>query len=289
MKVSTQNATCVRRFGDDRALQLLSDAGFECMDYTFHDLPKGHPFYDENAFRPYFAQLRQKAESMGVSFNQSHAQFSHLHIGDDEWNNRVQALGLRALEASGILGIKVCVIHPQMANALTLDEEYEINMEYYHGLLPYCEEYGVKVGVENMWKYNNEEKHCYEGPCASLADYSRYMKGLDPKWFVACLDLGHGDMRDTGDDAVTLIRGLGSRIEALHVHDNDLVHDLHTIPYLGKMDWEAISDALKEIGYHGDFTFEADNFLTQFPDGLIGPAMKLMSEVGHYIVRRYDL
>jgi sugar phosphate isomerase/epimerase len=54
-------------------------------------------------------------------------------------------------------------------------------------------------------------------------------------------------------------------LHALHVHDNDYIDDRHTLPGLGRMDWEEIMKALAEIDYDGDFTYEADNFLVNIP------------------------
>lgn len=289
MRVSAQSDAAVHRFGDQKTVDIMKQAGFECIDYTFHDLPQGHPFYDEHAYRDYYAQLRRYADSVGICFNQSHAQFSYIKPDDEAFNARLHTLIRRAVEVSGILGIKVCVVHPLMGVGLSLDEEYELSMKQYRDLQPLCEQYGVKVGVENMWKYDNVEDHCLPGPCGLNSDYLRYLDSLDPEYFVACLDLGHGEMGYTGDDCVTHIRALGSRLQALHVHDNDLVHDDHTIPYLGKMDWDAIVGALKEIGYSGDFTFESDNYTRMFPKELTASALKLMSDVGHYIVDHYGL
>ena len=289
MRVSAQNYHSVNRFGDKVTVDMFKAAGFECIDYTFHDLAKEHPFYDDNAYREYFTDLRRYADSVGMAFNQAHAQFSYIKFDDDAYNARLHSLIERAIEVCGILGIKICVVHPLMGVGLSLEEEYEISMKQYRSLLPLCKKYGVKVGVENMWKYDNIEDHCLPGPCGLSTDYLRYLDDLDPEYFVACLDLGHGEMGYTGDDCVTHIRALGNRLQALHVHDNDLVHDDHTIPYLGKMDWDTIVGALKEIGYNGDFTFESDNFVAKFPKELTASALRLMSDVGHYIVNRYGL
>jgi sugar phosphate isomerase/epimerase len=85
-----------------------------------------------------------------------------------------------------------------------------------------------------------------------------------------------------------MIRALGhKRLKALHIHDNDLIHDSHTLPFTQKIHWEDVMTALKEIQYDGVFTFEADNFLKQFPRELIVPASRLMLEVGRYLRKLY--
>ena len=60
-----------------------------------------------------------------------------------------------------------------------------------------------------------------------------------------------------------MIRALGHRLQALHIHDNDRWHDSHQIPFSMSIDFAPIAAALKEIGYKGWFTLEADHYLKE--------------------------
>ena len=84
---------------------------------------------------------------------------------------------------------------------------------------------------------------------------------LDDPYLVACLDIGHAEMRTAGDGAVNMIRKMGHRIKALHLHDNDLLHDSHQLPFSMNIDFSSVVKALKEIGYSGYFTLEAKSYL----------------------------
>jgi sugar phosphate isomerase/epimerase len=61
-----------------------------------------------------------------------------------------------------------------------------------------------------------------------------------------------------------MIRALAGKLQALHLHDNDLWHDSHQIPFSMSIDFEGIVKTLKEIGYQGDFTLEADAYLGSY-------------------------
>ena len=50
-------------------------------------------------------------------------------------------------------------------------------------------------------------------------------------------------------------------MQALHLHDNDRRWDWHQIPFARDIDFPPIVRALKEIGYAGWFTLEADKYL----------------------------
>ena len=53
-------------------------------------------------------------------------------------------------------------------------------------------------------------------------------------------------------------------MQALHIHDNDLLNDSHALPFTMKMDFEAIVRALREINYRGYFTMEADQHMNGY-------------------------
>lgn len=71
---------------------------------------------------------------------------------------------------------------------------------------------------------------------------------MNDDFLVACLDIGHAEMKGSGFGAVKMIRALGTHLAALHIHDNDRLHDSHQIPFSMGIDYEAVVRALKENG-----------------------------------------
>ena len=61
-------------------------------------------------------------------------------------------------------------------------------MKFYRRLLPYCEEYGIKIAVENMWQYPGMISH---STCSRPEEFIQYVDGISSQWAVACLDIGH--------------------------------------------------------------------------------------------------
>jgi len=89
--------------------------------------------------------------------------------------------------------------------------------------------------------------------------------------------------------AVESIMALGGkRLGALHVQDNDCLHDDHGFPFTGKIKWEPICKALADIDYSGHFTFEASTYMRRFPDELIPALLDLLLESGKYLTARID-
>jgi sugar phosphate isomerase/epimerase len=278
-------------FGDEKAIDILQGNGFEAIDYPFHSLANDHPFFGEN-YQEYYARIRKRADERGISFIQSHAPFPSYRLGDDVYNQKIVPLIERSLEVTSILGGTICVIHPIMTHPhkstpAILDEEFAMSMDFYRSLIPVALQFGVKIGIENMFKSDPENKVLLPAPCSSSADYLRYIDTLDSEWAVACVDLGHAEIVHAGDNAVSLLRALGSRVKTLHIQDTNLKEDLHTVPLMGFQDWDTILNALKEIGYAGEFNLEADSFLERFPKELVVQGSGLMSQVGHYFVNTY--
>ena len=74
----------------------------------------------------------------------------------------------------------------------------------------------------------------------------------------ACLDVGHAVNRFL--DPVEMLRKLGDKVGALHLHSVTKTCDMHTIPfcvsYEEKTDWLELYKVLKTIGYKGTFNME---------------------------------
>ena len=134
----------------------------------------------------------------------------------------------------------------------------------YAQLLPFAKSCGVRIATENMWNWDNAKNESSFAACATAEDFIKHIDILNDESIVACLDLGHAEMRGSGDGAVNMIHKLGHRLQALHIHDNDRWHDNHQIPFSMEMDFAAIVKALKDIEYNGYFTLEANGFMDGF-------------------------
>src|SRR5262249_13967540 len=49
------------------------------------------------------------------------------------------------------------------------------------------------------------------------------------------------------------------RIKHIHASDNDAVTNVHWRPGMGKIDWQAMFDALKDVGYDGVVSIELED------------------------------
>ena len=285
MILSTMTGGISRKLGDEKAIKMLADAGYDAYDFTFDAHPADSSIYtDDNV--DYFKQLRALADSCGIACNQAHAP-SPSSVGKADEDEKIYKRIIRSMEAAAVLGARIIVVHPvqHLTYAEHPEELFEMNVKFYKSLIPYCEKYGIKVAVENMWQYNHAGQCITDSTCSRAWEFCKYIDAIDSEWIVGCLDIGHVSLIDR--DIPKFIHAMGSkRLQALHVHDTDFRYDLHTMPFDSKIDYFAVVKALKEIDYQGDFTYEADSFLEKFPVDLFAETAEFMCKVGKYLIRQ---
>lgn len=265
MLLTTNTTRIGYLFGDIKAIELIKEAGFDSIDANLD-------YWDDAGYYQgdYIArakEMRKKADELEIPFTQAHAPFNLPLIDGDEESNIKNTFDVtvKALQCCEILGVDIMVVHPLQFRPYYKNKEFfkELNLKFYTDLIPHCKKYGVKIACENMWQNDHNNGHIIDSVCADPEEFNEYIDMVGSEYLVACLDLGHCGLANR--DAAYCIRKMGGdRIKALHIHDNDFVHDKHTIPMLGKMDWDSITKALADINYSGNFTLETGGFLSNF-------------------------
>ncbi len=275
MRIVTQTDALGRRLGDRAAVEIIARAGFGGIDYSMFPLkdPKCPLLGDE--MPALIDPLKEIADRYGVPFTQAHAPFPTMTRDDEDYNKFVFTAIVRSLEIAGRLGVENIVVHP--ISLAPQGTDFDLNYRFYQRLVPYIDEYGVRVCTENMW--GHRDGHFTRTACASPEDFRQLCEMLGAERFGACLDIGHCGL--VGCQPGELIRALGPEyLVALHVHDNDHNSDAHIFPFHGKIDWADTMHALHEIGYKGNLTFEADNSLLSCPESFLPVAECHLHDIG---------
>ncbi len=258
MKISTEISSAAKIIGEERAVEYIAKAGFDAWDFSMfamciydrktNSILENDHVLASGDYIAFARRLRKIGEDNGIVCNQSHAPFPTRC-------KEICGFYKRAIECSAEAGAEICIIHPD--NDKTAAENAEIYLE----LLPFAKECNVKIATENMWNWDEEKGHSSFAACATPESFCEHIDIINDPFFVACLDIGHAEMKGSDTTAVEMIRKLGNRIEALHIHDNDKLHDSHQIPFSMDIDFEVVVKALKEIDYKGYLTLEADEYL----------------------------
>ncbi|MBP3329599.1 MAG: sugar phosphate isomerase/epimerase [Clostridia bacterium] len=289
MKIVQQTDVLADRYGIEKALDLIADAGFDGYDYSaFHMKDDSSPMNGEN-YMDLAKKIKAKADERGLKCYQAHAPFPSAKKDDKVFNAGIKEKIIRSMEIAAFLGAEMIVVHPMQHLPYTMNAEklYELNMAFYRSLIPYAEKFGIKIAVENMFQGDKNRDVCFDGVCADGREFKKYIDDLNSSYITGCLDLGHCGL--CGREAQDMLRILGAeRITCLHIHDNDYFKDKHTLPCTMSMNWDEICKALAEIGYKGHFTFESDNFLKRYDDEFIPTALRFMYDTAKYLVAKIE-
>lgn len=286
MNLSTQTDVAGKRFGEEKAIRWICEAGFDCIDYSMFAMQEDDCVLNLSDYERYALSLKKTAEEYGKFFNQAHAPFPSYKVNDEEYSRKIFPKIIRSIEIAGILGVKNIVVHPTDFGKKS-EENLQLNFEFYNKLQPTCKEYGVKAAVENMFGRDKLRGYICPNICSVGEEFRRMMDMLDPECFTACVDIGHAGL--VGTTAPELIKALGHDwIGCLHVHDNNYKEDKHLPPYFCNLDWEEITQALADIDYKGDFTFEADNMFRHYPEELMPAAYSMLHSIGRTLISKIE-
>ncbi len=285
MIFSTQTEHLAAKYGLERAVDMLIEAGYPAIDITMWDA-KACPFTDD--YREVAERIKAKADRHGVRFIQAHAPFGGGH---DNYIRKLVPLFPRAFEFCSILGIENIVVHPITKGVFYGHEEehFEMNMRFYKALAPLARTNKVKIAIENMWGRHRVTGRICDHACADPHELVRYYDELaDPKVFTICLDIGHVAL--CAREPETAIKIIGrERLGCIHAHDVDYLLDLHTLPGTSRINWDAVTRSLGEIDYKGSFNLEADRFFEGFPEEHYPAVAKFMADTARTFAEKVDL
>lgn len=165
-----------------------------------------------------------------------------------------RAIMLRELGGTGSLMMHAPILsvrqtEEQKDQALLRYEAYRRSLDE---LMPCLEKYGALIAIENMAHEN------FELLGRVLADYPEDRIGIT-------YDSGHGNIGAA--QGLDLLTPLRSRLQALHLNDNDTTGDLHQPPFYGTVDWNRMTDILADSGYRNrPLSFELSIRNTPFFD-----------------------
>ncbi|MBO4368080.1 MAG: sugar phosphate isomerase/epimerase [Clostridia bacterium] len=255
----------------------VTDAGFRHLDMNFWDWchdPRS-PFMQDN-WKEWVESAAREARLCDAVFTQAHAHVYNFYDFPRDSKHEIQVL--RSIEGAGMLGIPWIVMHlsgkPGWNETPEAREEYfRDNIAYFRDKCRYAAQFGVGIAIENMSRI--------ERNITTAEDLCRMADGIGETNIGFCWDTGHAHL--SGQDQPASIKTLGSRLHALHIADNQGVTDEHTAPFIGTIDWLPIAQALQDIGYTGDFTFEAHNLVRKMPEPCKNAALHLMYRIGEYL------
>lgn len=277
MKLSVETYTLSKNFGDFKAIEIIKNAGFDAIDYSF--------FYEKEEvligeFREYAKKVKAHLDKVGLECNQAHAPFSlRYEMEKEDIKERYEYI-LRSIEFASILGAKNIVVH---ALTVPYGVDFEkVNLEFYKSFIPYLEKFNVSLSVENLFTRDTKRKRIL-GKLGSPEELNKMVEQINSPFVNACVDVGHASL--TGFEPEIFIENMNPEyLQALHIQDTDYLEDKHLLPYLGELNWENIMKALKKVEYKGELTFEIVKYLEKVPEEMLPSALEFANKIGRYLI-----
>ena len=283
MKLSVELYSVAKCFGDHKAIDLIRQAGFDAVDFSYYYEKECEEILGEN-YKEYARELRAHLDEVGLSCNQAHAPFTFKYGMSRDTSDPKYLNIVRALESAAILGAENIVVH-----SITVPEDVDFeayNIAYYRSFIPYCEAFNIHVAVENLFA-KDAKRNRFVGKIGTPEELNSIVKKINSPWIVACVDVGHASL--TGYEPEDFISRVDPDIlKCLHIQDNDYLGDRHMLPYLSDLNWSVIMTALKKSGYKGDLTLEIVKYLQRFPQELIPDALKFAVVIGKHLISIYE-
>lgn len=261
--------------------------GFKYFDFNPCDFNKGETFYTDDNWRENIKEIKEYADSLGVTFYQSHGEMTDMRNKDNDESVK------KSIEAAAIAGVKWTVLHPitdkTEIQTDECNERMEENIRILTPFVEYAKSLGVGIAVENTPKriywYGEEIK---ESGFYTADELITLCDELNKKFgnVGICWDTGHANL--SADNQYDELIKIGKRLKVMHIADNYNQQDDHMPPFYGTTDFKRIVSALKKIGYDGTFNFETHKFTMGLPDALIDDAVSFLYKIGEYICREYD-
>lgn len=255
------------KYGDERALEICAEAGFDSVDFNMRKFDKNIDISDEEVIE-FFSKIKEKADSLGLAISQTHGRVRSL-TPDEEYCKFVRKAARFDLLGTKVLGAPSCVIH----NITTIwwpDADAEFmqtkNKEFLDYLVPFAEEFDVNIGMETFGDATRHGKRVIDF-FGDSRELKKQFDMLDTNKKVICMDTGHTNKAhnvgaDDGSevpDVVESIYMFGKDLKILHLNDNNGFTDQHLPPLVkmqGGVDWKGAFEALDAIGYDGYYNFE---------------------------------
>lgn len=236
-----------KKLGEEKLIPLIAAAGFDAIELSLDQLSDPDSVWNREGHKEYALKLKAAAQESGIRFNQAHApsQFDWMARDTDVLNAMVYPTMEKAFDICAILEIPLMVVEPlthPMALGLP-SRRVSWNTTYFTKLVQMGQEHGVKVAMKNLVR-------TFE----TAAELNGIIDTVGADKLFVCVDPGHCNL--SAEKAPAMLRNLGGKVQALHLNGNHGDYNQHTIPGIDQLNWQEILEALADINYSGDLTFQ---------------------------------
>lgn len=188
-----------------------------------------------------FKSFPRYAEEAGLTVENIHTSFKNINSiwADNQEGTSIEDYLLQCVDDCAVYGIPTMIVHLSSGNNPPPMNPFGVDR--IKRIVEKAEKYKVHVALENL---RNSESLGY------------ILGQIDSRHVGFCYDSGHHHCWNPKED---LLMKYGSRLMALHLHDNDGTEDEHRLPFDGTIDWNKTMRTISQTKYSGAIALEVMN------------------------------
>lgn len=201
--------------------------------------------YDKYQFLNY-PEMKKLSEEYGIklwSYHLPFCPFSEIDISAKEIAQGSIAYWSELIKKGAEIGIDKFVVHPSGEEIFDWEraERFKTTQESLVKLADIAAASGAVIAVEDLPRTCIGHSSDEINELISVHDALR-----------VCFDSNHM-LKETPEN---FVRKVGDKIVTTHISDYDFIDERHWLPGEGKVNWQEVLKALKEVGYQGAWLYE---------------------------------
>lgn len=255
---------------------LAKDAGFEGVEIALNETGEASLESTEKDF----LEIKKQASDNGIElYSMASGLYWDYWLNDDDERVRQKAKDIvkKHLEAAGILGCESILVIPGSVNAefaapgkvVDYETTYKRSLNALMELKETAEQYKVEIGLENVWNKF----------LVSPMEMRQFIDTIGSPYVGSYLDVGNILFNGYPEHWIKI---LGERIKKVHFKDYRVAAGgLHGFVDLlaGDINYPAVMEALKSIGYDGWVTAEMIPNYTHYTETIIYNTSNAMDRI----------
>jgi sugar phosphate isomerase/epimerase len=206
---------------------LIKEAGFEGVMLWWSD----------GFGRNYYRDAPELAREAGLFVENIHAP---IQTQNDLWSDNLDGEAITNCYLQCIADCHQFKIPTMVVHLPSEGHPYnDLGMSRIGKIAEKAEQFGINVALENLQNFSN---------------LSHVLEQIDSKRIGFCYDCGHHYHYVPDKDLLSMY---GSRLMALHLHDDNGSYGMHGLPFDGTIDWETVMKNIAATGYTGPTAIEA--------------------------------
>jgi sugar phosphate isomerase/epimerase len=206
-----------------------------------------------DAYRVWQTMQKALEGHKGLQFWSVHAPYGYLYdpsSPDPQVRLAAVEACAEAVKVAKMVGAGVVIVHPgaNVDAPVSRKERLGLSAETLSEIAENAATEGVKVAVEPLPKQEVGN---------TIAELLAIIRAADHPNLGVCLDTNH---IFPASGLPSAIRSIGDKLVSVHVSDHDGTGEKHWLPYMGIVDWRAISKALHDVDYKGPLIYETHGF-----------------------------